>query len=392
MLILTIIAMGGGIIAPNLAGKQNTGEAPENGSTITAEAASITYPTAASSHGLGQFPDGYTYYYTDKDLYVNYHNGSGTSDLTKITVDTVTANNHGTKQNPYVIANTTDWANFVTYVMSDTNVWGSGKFFALAGDLNFSTATFRALGYFSGTFYGLGHIISNITTNFSNVGVTANSATGTWGYGLFCRTYNATITDLVVKDFTYQNFTQGYKTHNERGSAVGGVVGYASGNDYVLNCHTNGTVKSTNTYTCHVPVGGIVGSTHNGQQYNASKATTTTSSYVYRCSSELSVSILCDNENHVVIPAGIVGENYDCRNTAYIYDCAANVKVTDATGSWGAYASVGLAITGRGAGVVIDGLVGRMEFTLPKSTTPTYSGAITGVFGGATKAAITIKN
>ncbi len=381
-----ITPTGGGLLTDLFKGSENV-----NGGTgiISAQAANITYPSG--SNGLGQFPEGYTYIFTDKNKSTQYHNRTGDSDLTSIEVDNA---KHGTLSNPYVIANAADWETFVKYISLDTSTtpYGAGEYFVLAADIDFSSVTnFHAVPVFSGTFYGLGRSLKNITSStWKNYNNTAALATATtWGYGLFCRLYNATVTDLVVKDFNYKDFAQGKETHSSRGSAVGGIAGYSSGNDCILNCHTNGTVQSTKRYTVHVPVGGIVGAGFGGS------TTAVNTTYCYRCSSDLSVSVMTAADNsRVVIPAGIIGENYYCKNKSYIYDCAANTVVTNAAGSYGVYTGAALAISGSGASLYIDGFVGGVEFTLPTSTTPARGGALTGVYSASVQPAfvLSVKN
>ncbi len=361
-----IIPMGGGIFGSPSGSKSGTDNIP-----VAEAAATVTYPTDASSHGLGEFPVDYSFVYTDKDKAVNFHNGSGDSDLTKVTVTNAV---HGSQSNPYVIASTADWEKFVEYISKDTSttIYGEGEFFVLANDIDFSSVTdFHMVPVFCGTFYGLGHTLSNITSKTWKTynGASTNTAT-TWGWGLFGRVYNSTITDLILKDFSFQTVPQGKETHDNRGGAIGGIAGYSSGKDYFLNCHTNGSVSSTITFSTHIPLGGICGAAY-------SNLTTT----FYRCSSEIiCASIKTTNGSRVVVPAPIIGENYHCGNKIYLYDCAGNVTVNEATGSYGVYAAVGPAITGRGASVYIDGLVGKMQFKVPSDSTPAYTGSVTGAF------------
>ena len=83
---------GGGIFGSPSGSKSGTDNIP-----VAEAAATVTYPTDASSHGLGEFPVDYSFVYTDKDKAVNFHNGSGDSDLTKVTVTNAV---HGSQSNP----------------------------------------------------------------------------------------------------------------------------------------------------------------------------------------------------------------------------------------------------------------------------------------------------
>ena len=375
-----IIPMGGGIFGSPSGSKSGTDNIP-----VAEAAATVTYPTDASSHGLGEFPVDYSFVYTDKDKAVNFHNGSGDSDLTKVTVTNAV---HGSQSNPYVIASVADWNNFAKFMATDNDSmpWGEGEYFALANDIDFSGVNdFKAIPRFRGTFYGLGHTLSNITSKtWTNYAGTALAGT-TYSFGLFCQTYRSTITDLIVKDFSYQNPTN-VTTYSagSRGSCTGGVVGWAIGDDSILNCHVNGEFTSTVQYTAHVPLGGIVGWSYSGKTSPVEKL------MIYRCSAETISDFKTNAASYrVIILGGIVGEDYYSKKSVSIYDCAANIKQTTTSGQYGLYKGVIVGISGGYSQYTIDGVVGSIDVKT-EGNLATYSGGLMGLFSDSTMNGYTI--
>ncbi|MDE7070836.1 MAG: hypothetical protein K2O86_02540, partial [Clostridia bacterium] len=283
--------------------------------------------TQNSSDNLGEFNDGYSYVYTDKTKIDDYRAGTEDYDITTHKV-AKTSINRGTQDNPYVIATTADWEIFVKRMETDSTR-GSGQYFVLGADIDFTGVTFHPVRFFNGTFYGMGHSIKNIscdTWQYYNNGTTLTDiASTTHGFGLICRTAGATITDLIVENFSYKEMpqTSRIETGSARVSHSGGIIGLATGDELVLNCHTSGEITKTASITDWMNVGGIVGGIY-------TFSATGKSICLYRCSSEFYVSINGTSSNNGPQAGGILGDayNHDVNVTTYIYDCVSNVKVT----------------------------------------------------------------
>ena len=315
-----------------------------------AKAATVTYPTG--SNGLGQFPDGFSYTYTNKDYIEGYHKKSRDTDLEIVTVTHTMA--HGTQANPYVISTTADWQQFASLMSTDTT-HGNGKFYVLANDIDFSSVTkFYPIPFFNGSFYGMGHELKNIISKDWTYVNGTQISTAVKAYGLFCRMDNATITDLIVKDFSYQQMPNAALGVDGRNDPMGGVVGWMLGNSAVLNCHTSGAFSSTVSYTLYGIVGGIV-----GQEYTTAAA----KAYVYRCSSEFSCQLTFSP--NAPLTGGIMGENFHSKATLYMWDCVAHYTHTITSGYSGFWSSVAIGFGGGPSITYIDNAK-RLHSKLPK--------------------------
>ncbi|MDE6474895.1 MAG: InlB B-repeat-containing protein [Clostridia bacterium] len=269
--------------------------------------------TTNATDGLGEFSNGYSYAYTDKNLIDKYRAGDANTpyDISIVKVDTSQA--RGTQKNPYVIATVADWDTFVKFVATDTNN-GKDKFFVLANDLDFNNIDFHPVTIFNGTFYGMGHSLNNITctswqywngSNFVDIGTTGYTSEG---YGLFCKITDATITDLIIDNYSYQNPPVSQTFLANHGPYIGGVTGIVFGNVAILNCHTNGEIiYSTSGYPFCC---GIV-----SMQYD-----TNSNLLVYRCSVEVDVSGGAPRDIYI---GGIMGRSW--YGQTRIFDCVANV-------------------------------------------------------------------
>ncbi|MDE6472780.1 MAG: hypothetical protein K2L52_07095, partial [Clostridia bacterium] len=280
--------------------------------------------TQNANDGLGEFNDGLPYVFTDKTLIDDFRAGNASTpyDITMVKVDT--SKERGAQANPYVISTTADWETFVKKMESDTTR-GSGQYFVLGADLDFTDVTFHPVRFFNGTFYGMGHSIKNIscdTWQYYNGSTLTNIGSTTNGFGLFCRITNATITDLIVDNFSYRNMPQTSSIGSTvtRSVYVGGVAGMSSGDDYILNCQTRGEITSTIKYTGWPVVGGILGGKLN-------IGVTSSPLMIYRCSSEFQSYINADSNSNGHMSGGIMGDGGNSANnfTLYIYDCVANV-------------------------------------------------------------------
>ncbi len=282
--------------------------------------------TTNQSDGLGEFSDGYLYVYTNKDLIEDYRAGSS-SVLDDLSYQIVakTSTNRGDKENPYVISNTDEWDTFVEFCGTDLTK-SVNKYFVLANDLDFNGKTFHPVGRFGGNFFGMGHKLLNINcsdwqywngTNYVTIGTSGQTNSG---FGVFCSATNATITDLINENYSYRNIPQtsvnGVST-TSYGPYVGGILGVSFGNNFILNCHSSGEFYSIIKFTTQSANGGIVG-THTASGNNKII-------YIYRCSSEFSVTAQSTTSYFV---AGILGQSY---SAITILDCASNIDIDSGT-------------------------------------------------------------
>ncbi|MDE6870333.1 MAG: hypothetical protein K2J75_06360, partial [Clostridia bacterium] len=319
--------------------------------------------TPNASDGLGEFNNGYSYVYTDKDLIDNYRAGNPNTpyDISTVKVDTSQA--RGTQKNPYVISSVADWENFVKQIANDNNK-GSGKYFVLANDIDFDNQMFYSVVEFRGNFYGLGHILKNINcsqwqywdgTSFVDISTTGVSADS---FGVFGKLQNATITDLIVENAIYSNFpVTNAKFVTGHGPFAGGIAGASNGEDYILNCHFEGNMRSATVYSNHVRVGGILGM----------QSGSLTHLKIYRCSAEVSYQLSTNTSVTNASPGfgGIMGQVYISTSgiaTTYVYDCVANVTAEGA----GSYLHGGVVIScasGTGPTVYFENIFGNIDIT-----------------------------
>ena len=270
--------------------------------------------TVNESDGLGEFKEGASYIYTDKDIIDMYRaNDPSVTRDTSIQKVTKTGANRGSQENPYVISSVEDWEKFVKLVGNDANK-GEGQYYFLAKDLDFTGKEFYPVIEFRGTFYGSGHSIKNIDcSNWQYWNGSAYAPITTQSknhYGLFCNTNGVTVTDLNLEQYSFQEMPA-----PSSDMAVGGITGTSDGNDYFLNCHTSGLINSTIAYDNYLYYSGIV-----GQRVGSSSAL-----QIYRCSSELECHIIKKNSICAIMIGGMIGEVYDCQGEISIYDCVSNV-------------------------------------------------------------------
>ncbi|MDE6189706.1 MAG: hypothetical protein K2G37_05425, partial [Clostridia bacterium] len=339
--------------------------------------------TANASDGLGEFNDGASYIYTDKTKVDDFRVANIESDLTIQKVKKTQA--RGSIENPYVIANEDDWDRFAKN-LDDGSIanYGSEKYFVLAADLDFKERLFRPVRFFNGIFFGMGHKLQNIsvsgtewqywnssTSSYAQIPVSGTGAP--LGYGAFCRTTSAVITDLIIENFKYEQMLQTTAYSSRTGTNTGGIIGLSLGDDAVLNCHSIGSILSDIAYSTDVMgAAGIIG----GRTY------ANTQILIYRCSSEVDISLI--NARRFPASAGILGDGY-FGGTIYMYDCAAKVisylNATDHTSISAAIAVLG------GNTVYIEDFVGYADgFT----TNNAGSGALMGTYNGTVVG--TVKN
>ncbi|MDE6869812.1 MAG: hypothetical protein K2J75_03700, partial [Clostridia bacterium] len=322
--------------------------------------------TPNASDGLGEFNNGYSYVYTDKDLINDYRAGDSSTpyDISIVKVDTSQA--RGTQKNPYVIASETDWETFVQFVGNDGNK-SSGKYFVLANDLDFDGKVFHPIAIFNGTFYGMGHSLNNITcstwqywngTSFINI--TNSNPISNDGFGLFCKTTGATITDLIIKDYSYQSVPSSGTNRTSHGPYFGGVTGIVFGDVSILNCHTQGEISHNGSY--HNFNAGIVGV--HGDDVNSNLL-------IYRCSAEVDSSI---NSTLDVYVGGMLGRTWTGKTV--ILDCVANVRANTTNMINASFCSAISSICAASSTAKLENFVGTVDAVAKAYS---YSAAIAAV-------------
>ncbi|MDE6474487.1 MAG: InlB B-repeat-containing protein, partial [Clostridia bacterium] len=305
----------------------------------------VTYPNTGE---YGQFKNGTKYVYTDKNKIDGFRSGTINDkygDLSKVEVDTTQS--HGSQKNPYVIATLNDWEFFVRSIAVDAN-HGSGNYYVLANDLDFSGQTFYPVAYFKGSFYGMGRTLKNINCNnwvywngsqYVSIGSTTNA-----GFAVFCKAENALISDLIISDVIIENMPNvaapDIKLH---GPFPSGLIGISYGSVTALNVHVSGELRSTTTYSNHTRGAGIV-------------AMQRGSVYIYRCSADMTMSY---SSSQSILFGGIVGQlNGSGSVITYIYDCVANV-IGSGSGSYN-HSAISIATQSNNTSV-IENIVGTVD-------------------------------
>ncbi|MDE7209070.1 MAG: InlB B-repeat-containing protein, partial [Clostridia bacterium] len=254
----------------------------------------------------GALFNGSTYRYTDYTKVEDMHSGAITDDTTVVTVDS--AKPHGSQENPFVIDSISKWNAFVAD-MSNTSSgitnYGAGSYFVLAKDLDFSSSTFTPVNHFDGTFYGLGHTISNIT--LSNI--------NTYG-GLFNCGYNFTITDLNNSNYSFTDVKR----------YVGGIVGAAIENYKILNCHASGSVVGLTQTAYSYQIGGIVGFSSGGD--GIASTASNVNHTIYRCSAKYNASGIRTTSSDAPVVGGIIGSVWH-KSVPSILDCYSVVNASN---------------------------------------------------------------
>ncbi|MDE6474209.1 MAG: hypothetical protein K2L70_03850, partial [Clostridia bacterium] len=330
----------------------------------------LSRPTISTAGDLSRFANGVKYVFTDKSKVDGFRNGTEEFDITSVVVNAT--DTLGTQTNPHVITSIDEWEIFVKQMAADSTN-GTGQYYVLANDLDFDGVDFHPVVNFSGTFYGLGYSFKNITcstwqywntsTNaYVNIG-TSNVALG--GFGIFCKIANATITDLIVQNYSYPNVSLGYQAINNHGPYIGAIIGISYGNDNVFNCHSSGEISSTISYSTYPVYGGIVGM--QGSTQGGNKDFTL---LMYRCSSELNSSAKVTASNRGPVGGGILG--YNRGGTIIIYDCASNVKL-EYTATYDYFSAC--MPRSWGVAVLIENFVGTIDVT---SSSASWAGALTG--------------
>ncbi|MBP3431942.1 MAG: InlB B-repeat-containing protein [Clostridia bacterium] len=133
----------------------------------------------------------------------------------------------GTATSPYLIETAGDLG-FVAEMYNVGSASGENYYFSLLSDICLLGKTWQPIGYanaFTGIFDGNGHTISGIVCSLQEQ----------YAYhGLFGKTNNAVIKNLLLEDVRYLNFGS-----TESPNAKGNLVGYVEGNTYIINCDDN---------------------------------------------------------------------------------------------------------------------------------------------------------
>lgn len=215
------------------------------GTTVSGSAASdgedLTYENGTLSKQFSEIfgEDNSAWDFTDNGLPIlNDVGGTQFSELPKCMTG-VGFDGFGIKTNPYLIKDAEDLKLLAQKVNNGTNY--AGKYFKQTADIDLKNETnWTPIGkennHFKGIFDGGGYKITSLSITSSNEKI-----------GLFGFVSNATIQNCnVTGEIEGNNF-------------VGGIVGNAGKNTYILNCSFQGNVEGNLDY-----VGGIVGNTSSG--------------------------------------------------------------------------------------------------------------------------------
>ena len=252
---------------------------------------------AALNPKYSAFLNGSNYKYTDKNKVEAMHSGVINDDTTEVTVDS--SQPHGSQANPYVIDSIDKWTTFAAD-MTAASGFGNNNYYVLAADLDFSGKNFSQVNNFKGTFYGLGHTLSNINSNKEN-----NNG------GVFGVLVDAVITDLNNSDYVFTNVMYN----------AGGIAGYANGGS-ILNCHANGVMSRTTQTAQQIITGGILGGSYGKNSSNASAAQD--NALIYRCSAVYSANNYDATADSLV--GSILGQVWH-NGEATILDCYSDITV-----------------------------------------------------------------
>ena len=275
-----------GLIIPN------AGNYTDQGSIISST------DKAEINTDYGYFTHGSTYRYTDYTKVEDAHEGRITDDTDLVTVDSY--KDHGSKENPFVINSESKWSAFAAD-MDDASTgvenYGEGKYFVLSKDLNFSGQAFQAIPHFSGTFYGLGHTISNINCDFSTKEYS--------GLFMIIDGEDSVVADVIVKDATFTQIRR----------VSGFICGHSEGAK-ILNCQANGAISRSTAIGTEVCVGGIIGETAGENDI-----------LLYRCSVSYTHNSNIINTSTGSKTGGVIGDN-TIKKKLEILDCYARVTAT----------------------------------------------------------------
>ena len=311
-----------------------------------------------STSKLYTFADGESYWYTDYAEGVKFADPASTTkpetDLVVVEIDT--SANKGSKNNPWVITSKDDWSNFVVYAktkkvgtVNNTATSCLNEHFVLNSDLDYANddgtnGDILAVARFSGSFYGMGHVISNAKLTKG----TPAEGYDPYSTGLFGYVYSTHASPMAFSDLVLNNITI-----DETGGSghVGVLMGHASANLTVTAVTVRADINSVNprygtdnynnanrSFCGDEPwreYGGIIAAFHGSQR----------SLNLYKCSVDLEYTI-SDNTDCWIGIGGLIGHVDGSKNEDYptytptcdpngqvylikefnVFDCYSNVK------------------------------------------------------------------
>ncbi len=261
----------------------------------------IAMETEKTDANFSNFVKGTKYVFTDSSKIDDFRAGNSKYDITTVEVNPDTSVNPlGSRYNPYVITSVEEWNALATLATSVAAT--QGKYFALGCDIDADVSVagvqIKQVPFFAGNFYGNGYKIFNVT--FPTMAAT------NLGVGLFSRVQDATFTDLST-DYNFSISSGSSAIWN-----VGGIIGLASGDIKVYNCHTKGAM-STNDVKGEY--GGIIGGTIGKVDL-----------HMYRCSTTFDMTYnAAATYTRMGGMVGVISANSSGAATLRVWDCESYV-------------------------------------------------------------------
>ena len=156
----------------------------------------------------------------------------------------------GTTDNPYVIANSEQFAYFAQQMQSE-DYNGAGEYFVLTADLELTSADWKPVFQFDGSFDGNGHTI--LFTQQEGMFITNDVNQRFYYFGLF-GIQRGTVSNLNVSGEIIVNIPTGVKLGYLN---VGGICGYTEGT--VSHCSSDVVIRFEDGENTKINVGGIAG-------------------------------------------------------------------------------------------------------------------------------------
>lgn len=259
----------------------------------------------------------------------------------------------GTFEDPYHIREAIDLYLFADIVNNDFHNGNySRMYYSLENDIDMKGEQLYIIGdgtteisYFSGTFLGNGHKISNFVikdtiieqSGFTNVFMPYLGLFGKTMPNIeYTKTGKMIIHPCVISDLTLENYTMVIDAASQRSTFyAGGLVGFAMGTE-ISNCNASGKMTIYADSSVGGYAGGLVG---HDQSYYDSQGRLCLSSIA---SSTSNVTI--DGRTGIIVGAGgIVGEMSGMEDiaTAYVLNCSATGSINGAVYAGGIAGVVG---------------------------------------------------
>lgn len=163
----------------------------------------------------------------------------------------------GTQDNPYVIANSEQFAYFAQQMQSE-DYNGAGEYFVLTADLELTAADWKPVFRFDGSFDGNGHTI--VYTQQEGMFTTNDVNQRFYYFGLF-GIQRGTVSNLNVSGDILVSIPNGFRMADLN---VGGICGYTRGT--VSRCSSDVTIRFEEDISLSPNVGGIAGQVDNGSK------------------------------------------------------------------------------------------------------------------------------